>query len=52
MLESAAGKQNRQVGVVVRIGVAHIAAEQYHRAVQQSLFAIGFAGEVLDESMQ
>ena len=38
MLEATAGQEDGQIRVVVGVGVPHVAAEQDHRAVQQTIF--------------
>ena len=49
MLEAAAGEQDRQVGVVVGVGVAHVAAEEHHRPVQQTLVPFAVFGEPAED---
>ena len=52
VLEAATGKQDGQVCVVVRVGVSHVAAEENHRAVEQSCVAVSLVGEVLQQLLQ
>ncbi len=40
MLISASGEDDRQVGILVRVGISHPASKKNGSGVQQSLFAI------------
>src|SRR5437763_13492845 len=46
---SAAGDDNRQVYVVVNVGITHAAAVQIQRMVEQCAVAIGDRGQPLEE---
>ena len=46
---AAAGEQDGQVAVRVAVAVAHAAAEQHHRAVEQRLAAVQLALELVEE---
>ena len=45
MLESPAGEQNGQVGIVVNVRIAHVAAVEHHGAVKQPLAILFLAGQ-------
>ena len=47
MAEPAAGEDDRQIRVGVRVGVAHAAAEEHHRMVQQRAIVILHSAESL-----
>jgi hypothetical protein len=49
VLEAAASEQNGEVGVVVLVRIAHVAAEENHRAVEEAGVVFVLRGEALDE---
>ena len=52
VLETATSKKDRQVRVVVRVGIPHVAAEQDHRAVQQPDFAFTGFGKLSEQLVE
>jgi hypothetical protein len=49
--ETTAGEQDRQIGVVVDIGIAHIAAKENHGSIEQARrSSSGRCGEAVEQS--
>ena len=44
----ASGEQNGEVGVVVDIGIAHIAAKEHHGTVEQAVGSLPSGGETVE----
>ena len=49
VFEASTGEEDWEVGVVVLVRIAHVAAEEDHRAVEQSGIIFALCGEDLDE---
>ncbi len=52
VVEAATGEDDGEVCVVVLVGVAHVAAEEHHRAVEQAGFVFTFRGKAFDQFAQ
>ena len=52
VLQTATSQQDGQVGVVVRVRVAHVAAKENHRVVEQTCFSFPLLGEILQKHLQ
>ena len=46
---AASGEDGGQVRVAVAVAVAHAAAEEHHRAVEQRVLAIAHGGELVEK---
>ncbi|MEY4483419.1 MAG: hypothetical protein RL693_871 [Verrucomicrobiota bacterium] len=49
VVDSASGEDDGEVGVVVLVGVAHVAAEEDHGAIEEAVAVFAFGGEILDQ---
>jgi hypothetical protein len=52
VLQATTGEKDREVRVVVNVGITKVAAVEDHRSVKQSLVPFGLGGEVVDKLAQ
>ncbi len=52
VLEAAAGEQDGEIGVVVRVRIAHVAAVEHHGAIEEALAAFLLSGQAAEQFLE